>query len=77
MVGVAATVITAALAPGLIWAAAVALAIALVLALELFNPLRIVVDKRDDICGRWKKQPRPLNLKRDQPGEGDGSVKTI
>ncbi len=43
--GIAATAITVVLAPGLIWAAAVALSIALVLALELFNTaLECVID---------------------------------
>ncbi len=45
MIGVAATVFTAVMAPSLIWAAAVALSIALVLALELFNSaLECLVD---------------------------------
>ena len=37
MIGIAATVFTAGVAPSLIWAAVVALSIALVLALELLN----------------------------------------
>jgi diacylglycerol kinase len=45
MIGIAATVFTAAFAPGLIWADAVAHSIALVLALELLNTaLECVVD---------------------------------
>jgi diacylglycerol kinase (ATP) len=46
MIGMAATVFTAVLAPGLIRAAAVALSIALVLALELLNTaLECIVDE--------------------------------
>jgi undecaprenol kinase len=45
MIGIAATVFTAVMAPSLIWAAVVALSIALVLALELFNTaLECVID---------------------------------
>jgi diacylglycerol kinase (ATP) len=44
-IGIAATTFTAVLAPSLIWAAAIALSIALVLALELLNTaLECVVD---------------------------------
>jgi diacylglycerol kinase (ATP) len=46
VLGIAATAITAVLRPGLIWAAAVALSIALVLALELINTaLECLVDR--------------------------------
>jgi diacylglycerol kinase (ATP) len=45
LLGIAATGFTAVLAPGLLWAAAVALSIALVLALELLNTaLECVID---------------------------------
>ena len=45
LLGIAATAFTAALAPSLIWAAAVALSIALVLGLELLNTaLECVID---------------------------------
>ena len=45
LLGIAATVFTAVMAPSLIWAAGVALSIALVLALELFNTaLECLVD---------------------------------
>lgn len=45
MIGIAATVFTAVLAPSLLWAAVVALSIALVLALELLNTaLECVID---------------------------------
>src|SRR5262245_61167599 len=45
IIGIAASAFTAALAPSLVWAAAIALSIALVLALELLNTaLECVVD---------------------------------